>query len=169
MPPPQPHNDEQTEVLNKIIKHTLKAKLEDIKGCWPEELPNVFWSYNPTMRFTIGEIPFILTYGCEVIIPVEIGAGSFRREYFDPQVNEVNHLYYLDMIEETRANSEPMLASYQQRMARHYNVKVRTRPLKVRDIVLRRVMPNTNVQDHGVFGANWEGPSKIKALIWADT
>ncbi|XP_074326867.1 uncharacterized protein LOC141664812 [Apium graveolens] len=43
-----PQSNGQTEAVNKIIKHTLKAKLEERKGNWPEELPKVMWSYNTT-------------------------------------------------------------------------------------------------------------------------
>ncbi|XP_063941290.1 uncharacterized protein LOC135149493 [Daucus carota subsp. sativus] len=34
-----PQSNGQTEAINKIIKHTLKAKLEEAKDDWPEELP----------------------------------------------------------------------------------------------------------------------------------
>lgn len=141
-----PQTNGQTEAMNKIIKHTLKAKLEDKKGCWPEELPNVLWSYNTTPRSTTGETPFLLTYGCEPMVPAEIGVGSFRREHFDPQVNEVNHRLYLDMVEETRAISQEGLASYQQRAARHYNGKVRARPLKVGIYYSRELCPTLKSQ-----------------------
>ena len=30
-----PQSNGQTEAINKIIKHTLKAKLEEAKGDWP--------------------------------------------------------------------------------------------------------------------------------------
>ncbi|XP_074374071.1 uncharacterized protein LOC141714451 [Apium graveolens] len=36
-----PQSNGQTEAVNKIIKHTLKAKLEERKGTWPEELAQV--------------------------------------------------------------------------------------------------------------------------------
>ncbi|XP_074377813.1 uncharacterized protein LOC141719323 [Apium graveolens] len=39
-----PQSNGQTEAVNKIIKHTLKTKLEERKGNWPEELPKVMWS-----------------------------------------------------------------------------------------------------------------------------
>ncbi|WOH00578.1 hypothetical protein DCAR_0519944 [Daucus carota subsp. sativus] len=97
-----PQSNGQTEAVNKIIKHTLKAKLEEKKGCWPEELPMVLWSYNTTPRSTTGETPFTLTYGCEAMVPVEVGAGSFRRDNYDPENNEVNHRLYLGLIEEVR-------------------------------------------------------------------
>lgn len=164
-----PQTNGQTEAVNKIIKHTLKAKLDDSKGNWPEELPNVLWSYNTTPRSTTGETPFSLTYGCEAMVPVELGAGSFRRDNYQPEVNEVNHRLYLDLAEEFRTTSQARLVSYQQRVARFYNSKVRARPLKVGDYVLRRVMPNTKIQNHGVFGANWEGPYRVRAVLWEGT
>lgn len=80
--------------MNKIIKHTLKTRLEDKKGSWPEELPGVLWSYNTTPRTTTGESPFSLTYGCEAMVPVEVGTGSLRRKYYEPSNNEVNHTLF---------------------------------------------------------------------------
>ncbi|XP_074373650.1 uncharacterized protein LOC141713999 [Apium graveolens] len=122
----------QTEAINKIIKHTLKDKLEEKKGDWPEEMPMVIWSYNITPRSTTGETPFLLTYGYEDMVPVE-------------------------------------LAAYQQRIVRYFNKKVKSVPFKVGDLVLPKVMPNTKIAQHGVLGANWEGPYKIKAILWKGT
>ncbi|XP_074336436.1 uncharacterized protein LOC141673582 [Apium graveolens] len=56
-----PQTNWQTEAINKIIKHTLKAKLEESKENWPEELPKVLWSYNTTPRSTTRETPFSLS------------------------------------------------------------------------------------------------------------
>ena len=66
-------------------------------------------------------------------------------------------------------DSQIRLASYQQRMAKHYNTKVKARPLKVGDLVLIRVMPNTKIAGHGVFGANWKGPYKIRVVLLQGT
>ncbi|XP_074322939.1 uncharacterized protein LOC141659905 [Apium graveolens] len=112
---------------------------------------------------------FSLVYGCEAMVPVEVGAGSFRRDNYDSEANKLNHQLYLDMIEETREDVQIRITAYQQRTARHYNSKVRARTFKVGDLVLRRVMPNTKVVSHGVFGANWEGPYKIKSVLWEGT
>ncbi|XP_074369100.1 uncharacterized protein LOC141708818 [Apium graveolens] len=134
------------------------AKLEEKKGTWPEELAQVLWSYNTTPRTTTGETPFSLVYGCEAMVLFEVGACSFRRDNYDSEANEVNHRLYLDMIEETREDAQIRIAAYQQRTTRHYNSKVRAHTFKVGDLVLRRVMLNTKVVSHRVFGVNWEGP-----------
>ncbi|XP_074346143.1 uncharacterized protein LOC141684905 [Apium graveolens] len=164
-----PQSNGQTEAINKIINHTLKAKLEENKGCWPEELPKVLWSYNITPRTITCEYPFTLTYGCEAMVHVEIGAGSFRRENYDPDNNELNHHFYLDLLEEVRENSQLKLAAYQQWTRKYFDKKVRARPLRVKDLVLRRMMPNMKTPGHGVFGANWEGSYIIKTVLWERT
>ncbi|XP_074356416.1 uncharacterized protein LOC141696129 [Apium graveolens] len=112
------------EAVNKIIKHALKANLKEKKGTWPEVLRQVLWSYNMTPRTTTRETPFSLVYGCEAMVPIEVGAGSFWRDNYDSEENEVNHRLYLDMIEETREDAQIRIAAYQQRTIRNYNSKV---------------------------------------------
>ncbi|KAK1404815.1 hypothetical protein POM88_004420 [Heracleum sosnowskyi] len=164
-----PQSNGKTEDVNKIIKHTLKTKLEENKGNWPEELQMVLWSYNTTPRSTTGESPFMLSYGFEAMVPVEVGSRSFRRDHYDKESNEVNQWLHLDFLEETRAISSLRLAAYQKRVSRLYDRRVRVRRLRVGDLVLRRVMPHTRISSHGVFGANWEGPYKIKSVLWEGT
>ncbi|XP_074370468.1 uncharacterized protein LOC141711715 [Apium graveolens] len=104
-------------------------------------MPMVLWSYNTTPRSITGETPFLLTYGYEAMVPVEVGAGSLRRDAFIEEDAEVNQRLHLDLLDEAR----------------------------VGDLVLRKVMPNTKIAQHGVLGANWEGPYKVKAILWKGT
>ena len=73
-----PQANGQTEVMNRTLLRIIKAKLDEAKGAWPEELPNVLWAYRTTTRTSTGETPFRLTYETEAVIPVEIGAASTR-------------------------------------------------------------------------------------------
>ncbi|XP_074346643.1 uncharacterized protein LOC141685442 [Apium graveolens] len=113
----------------------------------------------------MGETPFMLTYSYEAMVPVEVGSGSLRRDCYTEEDTVVNQMLHLDLLEETRKNSQLRLAAYQQRAARYYNKKVKGHLLKVGDLVLKKVMPNTKNPQHGVFGANWEGPYKIKSNL----
>ena len=49
----------------------LKKRLDDAMGKWMEELSRVLWTYRTTPRRSIGETPFLMTYGAETIIPLE--------------------------------------------------------------------------------------------------
>ena len=114
----------------------------------------VLWSYNTSPRTTTRESPFVIAYGCEAMVPIEIGAGSFRRDYFDQIDNDANQRLYLDMIEEIRATSQLRLAAYQRRTARFYNSKVKAHHFRVGDLVFRKVVLNNKNPLHGVFGDN---------------
>ncbi|XP_074342934.1 uncharacterized protein LOC141680669 [Apium graveolens] len=160
-----PQSNEHTEAINKIIKHTLKIKLEDCKGDWPWELPKVLWSYNTTPRSTTGEKPFMLTYDYEAMVSVEVEYRSLHISKLRYEDSEVTQQIQLDLLEEVKIASQVKLAAYQQRVSRFYNRKVKVRPLKIGDLVLRRVLPNTKITSHGVFGANWEGPYKVRAVL----
>uniref|UniRef100_A0A2N9F6E6 RNase H type-1 domain-containing protein n=1 Tax=Fagus sylvatica TaxID=28930 RepID=A0A2N9F6E6_FAGSY len=49
----------------------LKKRLEDAKGRWVEELPNILWTFKTTPRRSTGETPFSLAYGSEAVIPLK--------------------------------------------------------------------------------------------------
>ena len=66
----------------------IKTKLDDAKGAWLEELPNVLWAYRTTARTPTRETPFRLTYGTEAIIPIEVGVTSIRREVLREENND---------------------------------------------------------------------------------
>ena len=59
------------------------TKLEDLKGKWVDELPEVLCAYKTTARTPTGETPFSLAYGYEAMVPMEIGMSSLRRENYD--------------------------------------------------------------------------------------
>ena len=43
--PGNPQANGQTEVTNPTLLKIIKTRLDDAKGAWPEELPNVLWAY----------------------------------------------------------------------------------------------------------------------------
>ena len=79
----RPQANGQVEAVNKMIKHNLKRKLKNLKERWADNLPEVLQVYKTIARSTTGEISFSLVYRYEVMVPVELGAGSLRRDNFD--------------------------------------------------------------------------------------
>ena len=75
--------------MNKIIKHNLKMKLENLKGMWANDLPEVLWAYMTTARSTTRGTSFLLAYGYEAMVPVELGVGSLRRDNFNLEQNMI--------------------------------------------------------------------------------
>ena len=73
-----PQANRQMKVMNRTLLKIIKAKLDEAKGAWSEELPNVLWDYKTMARTLTGETPFKLTNGTEAMIPVEVGVTSVR-------------------------------------------------------------------------------------------
>ncbi|XP_050238198.1 uncharacterized protein LOC126687684 [Mercurialis annua] len=93
-----PQTNGMTKVTNRTIVNGLKKRLDDAKGGWAEELHNVLWSYQTTTKAGTGRTPYSLTYGCEALIPVEIGMPTLRVLYLDTEKNEENMKICLDML-----------------------------------------------------------------------
>ena len=139
----------------------IKTRLEGAKSIWPEELPSVLWAYRTIAKTPTGETPFRLTYGNEAVNPAEIGLTSYRVDNHDEGRNDEAIRLQLDLVDEVRAIAEQRLARYQDRMAKHYNSRVRHRDFKVGDLVLRKVMGAARDPMQGKLGPNWEGLYRI--------
>ena len=78
-----------------------------------EELPSVLWTHRTTVRKSIGETPFALAFGVEVVIPLEVDMPTTRTPEFVVETNEDNLWKDLDLLEERRELAVVRLASYQ--------------------------------------------------------
>ena len=98
--------------MNKVIMSGLKKRLDDAKGRWVKELSRILWMYQTTPRRSTGETPFSMTYGAEVVIPLETGFLTLRISLFTPDNNENLLEMGLDLIKEWRENVMVQLAYY---------------------------------------------------------
>ena len=79
--------------------------LDDAKFKWVEELPHVLLTYRTTPCKSNGETPFLMTYGAEAVIPLEIGFPTSRTSSFNLKDNDEQLTKSLDLIEEKRENA----------------------------------------------------------------
>ena len=112
-------------MTNRTLLKIIKTKLDDAKGAWPEELPNILWAYRTTARTPTGETPFKLTYGTEAMILVEIGVSNTRREVFNEESNDSHLRINLDCLDEVREKASIRVTKYQQKMGEYYNKRVK--------------------------------------------
>ena len=139
-------------MTNQTLLKIIKTKLDDVKGVWPEELPNVLWAYRTSARTPTGETPFRLTYGTEAIIPVEVGVTNTRREVFHEESNNDHLRINLDCLDEVREKASIKVTKNQQKMADYYNKRVKLRRLDIGDLVLHKVTPTTRDSAQGKLG-----------------
>ena len=132
-----------------------------------EELPSVLWTHIMTVRKSTSETPFALAYRVEAVISLEVGIPTTRTTDFAVETNEDNLRKDLDLLEERRDLAVVRLTSYQQRIKREHDKKINPRVFRTGDLVLRKVMANTNRPNEGKLGPNWEGPYKVVSLVGA--
>ena len=162
--PAYPQGNRQAEAVNKVILNRLKKRLDDAKGKWVEELSHVLWTYRTTPRKSTRETPFSMTYGAEVVIPLENGFPTMKTRTFTLDGNDELLKKNLDLVEERRENAMVQLAYYQHKLKQGYDMNVKLRSLAPGDLVLRKVLENTKNPTWGKLGPNWEGPYCITSV-----
>ena len=143
----------------------LKKRLDDAKGRRVEELPPVLWTYWTTPHRSTGETPFSMTYGVEVVIPLETRFPTLRMSSFTSSNNNELLGKGLDLIEERRENAMVQLAYYQHKLKQGYNSNMKLRPLAFGDLVLRKVLGTAKNPAWGKLGPNWEGVYRITSMV----
>lgn len=131
--PAHPQTNGQVEPVNKIIKKTLKKKLDDAKGLWAATLPEVLWSYRTMATGANSETPLCMSFGTEAVIPVELTHPTERVIHYDPATNSEGLHLNTDLLEEKRERAHLRNLDNKQHVAHHYNSRVKARPLKVDD------------------------------------
>ncbi|XP_070025535.1 uncharacterized protein [Nicotiana sylvestris] len=114
--PYHPVGNGQAESTNKVIVNNLKKRLEESKGNWPELLLGVLWAYCTIAKTSTGETPFLLVYGAETLIPVEIGEPSTRYTQAIEESNEKEMRINLDLLEGKRKVALIRMAAQKQVM-----------------------------------------------------
>ena len=94
------------------------------------------------------------------MIPLEIGLPSTRVEQYREPDNSECRRADLDLLLELRCEAQLRMAFYRQKVARYYNVKVKSRLFRLGDLVLRKVEVSKPL-NRRKLSPNWEGPYKI--------
>ena len=134
-------------------------------------MPHVLWTYRTMPRRSTGETPFSMTYGAEVVIPLETNFLTLKTSTFCPNANTGLLEKSIDLIEERKGRAVIQLAYYQHKLKQGYNAKVKLRPLAPGDLILRKVLGiarNPAWEKLGPqwekLGPQWESPYRITSV-----
>ena len=109
---------------------------------------NYCMSYRRIEPLLVGQLektPFSMSYGAEVVIPIETSFPTLRTQPFNPSNNDELLEKSLDLIEEKRESAMVQLAYYQHKLKQGYDAKVKLRPLELADLVLRKVLGTAKI------------------------
>ena len=158
-----PQANGQAEVANRIILDGLKKRIEKSRSNWVDEILPILWAYRTTCRVTTGETPFMLAYGEEAVVPVEISHSSPRIQAFNAEENEEGQRLALDLIDEVRDGAHAKIVKYQKKASFYNNLRVKERFFKQGDLVLRKIEAS-GVGQKGKLAPNWEGSYRVKSV-----
>ncbi|GKC83070.1 reverse transcriptase domain-containing protein [Tanacetum coccineum] len=131
-----PQSNGLVERVNRSLGEGIKARLENDKKDWVEELPHVLWAHRTMIKSSNGNTP-LLTYDIKAVIPVEIRMPSLRCSMVDKNKNDEGLLLNLDLLEKKRELAAIVEEKHKRKMERYYNLKVRSTILKPEDLVYR--------------------------------
>ncbi|XP_077242559.1 uncharacterized protein LOC143883082 [Tasmannia lanceolata] len=137
--PYRPQTNGAVEAANKNIKIILQKMTRSYKDWW-NKLLFVLWAYTTSVRTCTGATPFSLTYGMEVVLPIELKIPSLRilmeSDLPESEWARIRH-QELCMMDEKMLKAVYHVQGYQRRLERAFNKKVRIRELREGDMVLR--------------------------------
>ena len=112
----------------------------------------------------MGETSFRLAFGTNAVIPLDIRLPTLRTEHFELQSNQAQLQANLDFLDFIREQALIRTIIYQQRVAKYYNSKVKSKVFQVDDLVLResKVSQPTKLEK---LSLKWEGPYVIIKVI----
>ncbi|XP_074342580.1 uncharacterized protein LOC141680184 [Apium graveolens] len=113
--------------------------VEYSRKTWVDELLPILWACCTTCKVTIEATPFMVAYGAEVVVPLEITNGSPRFKAYEPQTNEEGMRLALDLIDEVRDEANSRNAEHQRRASFYYNRRIKESFFQQGDLVLRKI------------------------------
>ena len=129
-------------------------------------MPYALWGYRTSIQSSREATSDSLVYGMEVVLPIEMGVRLLRT-ILESEISEANWLQsrydQLCMLDEKRLKALYHIQGYQRRLKKAFDKKVRTRDLKLGDLVLKEIQ--ALVQDtNEKFKQNWAYPYIIKQI-----
>jgi len=153
------------EAFNNILENMLTKICNAQWNDWDVHVPPMLWAYKTTFKKMIGQKPFGLVYGIEVVMPMEYIMPSMHISTFTSMVDHKvleDWLVQLMELEEDR-----FLVGFHHKVQKKHEKEWHYRHIKfpmfkVNDLVLLYATKFTKFL--GKFQMHWLGPYVIKEI-----
>ncbi|CAN6721730.1 unnamed protein product [Malus baccata var. baccata] len=136
---------------------------------WHERLGNTLWAYRTSKRAGTGTTPYALTFGQDVVLPMEINVSSVRiqnqfglhsEEYIEAMCQGIEDL------DVARIEALNQIQEGKRIVARAYNKRVKAKSFKEGDLVWKTVLLlGAQLRGFGKWSPTWEGPFIISQVL----
>jgi uncharacterized protein YsxB (DUF464 family) len=159
----------QAEAANKTIIGLIKKHVAQKPRNWHQTLDQVLWACRNSPKESTNSTPFRLTYGHDVVLPVEVMLQSVRvQKQMELPTDQYWHLMLDELtdLDEERLRALDMLIRQKERIAKAYNKKVKSKSFSLGDLVWKVILPmDRRDRVFGKWSPNWEGPFKISQVL----
>ena len=109
-------------------------------------------------------MPFRLAFEIEAVVPLDTGLPTLWTEHFELENNQAQLWANLDFFDSLREKALFWTVAYQQKVAKYYNSRVKTKAFQIGDLVLweSKVSQPTEI---GKLSPKWEEPYVITRVI----
>ncbi|XP_049360418.1 uncharacterized protein LOC125825124 [Solanum verrucosum] len=128
---------------------------------------HMLYSVRTIIRTSIGATPYMLVYGSEAVILVEVEIPSLRiiQEVGLDDAKWIRSRHeHLMLIDENKMDAVCHGQLYQNRMTKAFNKKVKPRQFTPRQLVLKKIFPHQG-EAKGKFALNWQGPYMVHRVL----
>ena len=149
----RPQSNGQVERMNRTLLQQLSCMCGDKPRTWDQMIPHIFSAYRCCVQKSTGQTPYMMVYGEERKLPVDLQYETQRRSMEFPCAVG----YIESMRQNIRFASEfarkklGMVAVYQKGQ---FDNRARPRRFEVDDVVFRFSVPDAQQK----IGAKWDGP-----------
>ncbi|XP_055960597.1 uncharacterized protein LOC130015093 [Mercurialis annua] len=159
----------QAESSNKIIINIVQKMLEENPKDWHRILSEALWAYRTSRRNATGVSPFMLTYGHDAVLPMEVVVRSLRvakQNHLTPEDYNETMMMELENLEEGRLQALNNMIIQKKKVSRSYNKKVRPKTFQEDELVWKLILPpGTKDREYGKWSTNWEGPFLVHKVM----
>ncbi|XP_059629728.1 uncharacterized protein LOC132272643 [Cornus florida] len=159
----------QAEASNKVIIGIIEKMIEKYPQQWHNLLSKELWAYRNSKRTSTGVTPYMLTYGHDTVLPMEMTVKSARvafqneltlAEYTQAMLTE------LEDLNEVRLSALDHVIAQKKKVMRAYNKKVKAKSLLEGDMVWKVKLPlRTRDREFGKWTPKWEGPFLVERIL----
>ncbi|XP_070008224.1 uncharacterized protein [Nicotiana sylvestris] len=163
----RPQMNGVVEATNKNIKKILRKMVENHKQCH-KKLPFALLGYHTIVFTSIQATPYVLVYGTEAVIPVEVEIPSLRviQEAELSDGEWIRSRYeQLALIDGKRMNAVCHGQLYQNKMSRAFNKRVKPRQFAPGQVVSKKIIPHQDDAKEK-FSPNWQADLVCLLLLF---
>ncbi|XP_059650636.1 uncharacterized protein LOC132296450 [Cornus florida] len=159
----------QAESSNKILIEIIEKMIKDKPRRWHETLSEALWAYRNSKRTGTGVTPYMLTYGHDTVLPMEMKVKSARVAFqnnLTPADYTQAMLVELEDLDEVRRDALDHIIAHKKKVMRIYNKRVKPKSFAEEDLVWKVVLPVSKVdRKYGKWSQKWEGPYLVHQVL----